>query len=93
MLSVLEVISINRITDATNGDLIYQVQFGKVVGIEGERKVMVPAPGGPVQVKEQITVALVLNTRFDGPVPYRVGSKWAFSLDEDGSISLKEAEE
>lgn len=93
MSELLEVISINRITDAITGDLIYQVQFGKIIAAKGDKKIMVPAPGGPVQIKEQITVAVILNAKFEGPVPYRVGSKWNFSQDKNGNISLKEVKE
>jgi hypothetical protein len=93
MNDVLEVISINRITDAATGDLIYQIQFGKLIDIDESNRPMMPLPAGPIPIKKQMAIVLALNVGFSGTVPYLVGSKWRIAIDKVGNISLKEVKD
>lgn len=86
----LEVLSAGRITDITTGNLIHQVQFGHMVEVDDQMRKNTPQPLGAVPVRQQASVVLVLMLDFEGPVPYKVGSKWTLSISERGTITLKE---
>jgi hypothetical protein len=84
-LMEIEVLSITQATDVITGDLVYQVGFGRT----GK-----PAKGLPMppQMTRIASNALIVFMSPENECPYRAGSKWILSIEEDGTLSLKKKE-
>lgn len=77
----LQVVNVGRITDVSDGSLIYQVAFGNVV---------TPAQGTgtPSGSKEVASNTVIVYFKSDKEAPYKVGSKWKVRISDSGNVAL-----
>lgn len=81
MESEAEVVSVSRSTDFITGNIIYSIQFGTLGDVKTRPLNNVPPA---------ISVSAAIFADFKDSAPYRVGSKWKMTVDdEDGSVSLR----
>jgi hypothetical protein len=88
----VRVLAIQRSRDVTDGKVIYQIAFGRIVDLTDEIKERIAqagqtVPGGGTDIS---VPSLVVTAPFSTPPPYRLDSEWEITIGSDGSISLKE---
>jgi hypothetical protein len=84
------VVGVNPIVELTTGDTLQQVVFGEYVDATPEvlgriPQVMREGIGKRVGVNE-VTVVLKKDE-----IPYRIGSKWKLTINQDGEIKVAES--
>jgi hypothetical protein len=88
----LVVYQVFPITEVATGNIIYQVLFGEYVDVTPDiLDRMDMMPGQPIPRRVPV-MWLALNMK-DDTVPYRVGSKWRATMDEQGNINLASVSE
>ncbi len=87
----VEVVLVSRATESATGDLIYQVTFGERVNIDGELRKSLQQLQNSKPPKEILPTILNVFISSDGPLPYRIGSRWRIEITDNGSITVKEA--
>ena len=89
MVKNLTVISVTPVSSVESGEILYQVAFGKYVKMTEQLAKRIPQQQANGLPKEIGINEIILISKFSSQIPYAVGSKWRFSLNEtDGEIKL-----
>jgi hypothetical protein len=87
----LIVTGIGMVYELTTGEPMYQVNFGEYLDSTPELTSRLSAASGtPFNGKKIAANWLLLNIKTTGVVPYKVGSKWKLTVEDNGSTSLVE---
>jgi hypothetical protein len=86
----VEVISVVPATEGTTGEYIYQVTFGQVVEVDEELRRTIPAPANSKPPKKIATTTILIFFDASKTIPYKVGSKWNISIEDNGTIIVRE---
>lgn len=88
----LTVTGIGIVYELATGEPLYQVNFGEFINSTPELAGRLTAMSGGALFNGKKIAAnwLILNIKTDGAIPYKVGSKWKFTVKEDGTTNLVE---
>lgn len=78
----VEVINVSRATSALDGSLLFQVVFG-IIGKPGQG---IPTAPGSKEIAANTVIAFFKSKK---ETPYKVGTKYIFSISDNGDISIK----
>ena len=82
----VEVLQITQATDVITGDLVYQVGFGRV----GKPAKGLPMPPQMALISSNSLIVFISREK---ECPYKAGSKWILTINDDGSLDLKAKEQ
>ena len=86
---ILVVVSVGPVTELASGDSAYQVIFGRWVDTTPELVSRLPADQKETAGKQTALNELEFLMKHDKP-PYKVGSKWRFTISKNGAVSMVE---
>ena len=90
MVREVVVISVTPGTELATGDTIYQVALGEYVGTSPQVLGRLPPGVRELTSGNKIpTYWLVFWVKAD-KIPYRIGSKWKLTVEENGALNLVE---
>ena len=80
------------VTELSTGNLAYQVSFGEYVKNSPEIVNRLPANVRGTFTGDKIAINEIMVVAKMEEVPYKVGSKWRFQIQKNGTLTLVEVE-